>query len=107
MADGVLRRATRRDRQFVGWRQFGTVVTANLFFVTLAAAKRQAGGGLWWVLLGALAILCPLLAQHLGRWFLSNEVQGDPAFWRMVGWRLLCFAISIAPLLLAGVKPAL
>ncbi len=63
MADGVLRRATRRDRQFVGWGQFGIVVTMNVLLVTSVAAVKHAAGGAC-VPMGALVVLCPLLGLH-------------------------------------------
>jgi len=105
MADEVLGKATRQDRWFVGWGRFGALAGINFLFTTAVAAQKLSGSGVWWALLGALAILCPLLGQHLGRWFLSAEVEEDPAFWRMLGWRLLCFAISVLPLGLVVVDP--
>ena len=105
MADEVLGKATRRDRRFVGWGRFGALAGINFLWITALAVQKPSGSGVWWALLGALGILCPLLGQHLGRWFLSGEVQEDPTLSRMIGWRLLCIAISIAPLLMAMVDP--
>jgi hypothetical protein len=107
VANGVLQRATRRDRRLVSWGEFGTVVTANLLFVTSVAAAKHAAGGVWWVLVGALAVLCPLLGLHLGRSFLATELEQEPRLWRMVGWRLLCFVFSALPLALVLARPAM
>jgi hypothetical protein len=85
----------------VSWGDFGFAVTVNLLFVTSVVAVKRPAGGVCWTLMGALAVLCPLLGLHLGRSFLARELEQEPRLWRVVGWRLLCFALDVLPLGLA------